>query len=150
MNVVKIAVAITLVAFVTILAGSSIRACGETADVAHEQFGPRALLKKYEWFKEASASLDAKRANLDAAHHRQQSLIDSYDKAARSKWSREDREQYNLWESEETGMAASYNQLAAEYNAKMAEINWKFANAGDLPQGADRVLPREYREYVTK
>lgn len=119
---------------------------GEAADVAHEQLGPRALLKKYEWFKDASAALDSKVANIAAAHRRQRSLVDSYEGKSRPKWSREDREQFNLWESEEAGMVASYNNLASEYNAEMVKANWRFANVGDVPAGG-APLPREYREY---
>ena len=37
---------------------------GEAAEVAQEEFGPRALLKKYEQFKDQSAMLDKKVADI--------------------------------------------------------------------------------------
>jgi hypothetical protein len=74
----------------------------------------------------------------------------TYAKLERQKWPREDREQYNVWSSEVAGVKASYNSLAAEYNAAMAKFNWRFANAGDLPKGADKPLPREFKTYVNQ
>ena len=121
----------------------------EAADVAQKELGAKALLKKYEWFKDAAAQLDAKRANLKAAEARMASLKAEYGHEPRTRWAREDREQYNLWETEVNGLVANYNSLAADYNAAMAKINWRFCNAGTLPAGADVVLPREFRNYVT-
>src|SRR4051812_6824001 len=46
------------------LVGSACGLIGETAQVAKEQFGPRATLVKYEWFKDAAAQLDKKRADI--------------------------------------------------------------------------------------
>lgn len=126
------------------------RACStveEAADVAQEQLGPRALLKKYEWFKTAASELDAKLANLKAYERKMGDLVKAYGDTARVKWSREDREQYNLWSSEVAGLTANYNSLAAEYNAAMSKINWSFTNVGQLPAGASGVLPREFRKY---
>jgi len=121
---------------------------GETAQVAKEEFGPRAMLAKYEWFKDASATLDKKRADVEVYQTRMASLENSYGKQTpRTGWAREDREQFNVWSSELAGVKASYNSLAAEYNAGMAKFNWAFANAGDLPRRADVPLPREYKPY---
>lgn len=47
---------------------------GEAAKVAQEQFGPEALLSKYEWFKDASAGLDKKQADLGVYQARLKSL----------------------------------------------------------------------------
>ena len=116
--------------------------------MAYDEFGPRALLKKYEWFKDAAAQCDAKLASLKAYDARQQSLKDSYAGDKRQSWSREDREQMNLWEQEKAGIKASYNVLAAEYNSQMVKFNYRFCNAGDLPQGANQPLPREFKPYV--
>jgi len=116
---------------------------GEAAAVAREELGPRALLKKYEWFKNASASLDRHRANLDAYKQRLASLKESYGEEPRSKWDRTDKEDWNQWHTEALGILATYNGLAAEYNAQMSKINWRFTNVGDLPEGQTEVLPRE-------
>lgn len=124
--------------------------CGETAEVAHQEAGPKALLNKYMWLKEAHAQLDKKQADIKVYQSRLQDMEDSYKDQPRSKWAREDREQYNTWSSEVAGVKAGYNELAAQYNAKMSEVNWKFTNVGDLPKGATEVLPREYAPYVEK
>lgn len=130
-------------------------ACNEAAQVAQEELGPRALLRKYEFLKECHAQLDKKQADIKVYDARFANLKATYtdDKGKpipRIKWAREDREQSNMWEAEYAGIVASYNDLAATYNAKMAEVNWRFTNIGDLPAGADEPLPRAYVPYDTK
>ena len=115
--------------------------------VVDQELNALELLRKYEWFKDASAQLDKKQADLKAYQSRLISLKNSYEGISRVEWSREDRQQYNLWESEIAGVKASYNSLAAEYNSQMVKINWSFANQGSLPQGATNPLPREYKPY---
>jgi hypothetical protein len=126
------------------------RLCSEAADVAVDEAGPRALLKKYQWFKDASAQLDKKQADVKVYEARFKSMEESYKGHQRIEWAREDREQYNLWTSEVAGIKASYNGLAAEYNAAMVKINWAFCNKGELPKGAEQPLPREYKPYITQ
>lgn len=122
----------------------------EAAKVTQEQFGPRALLAKYEWFKDASAQLDKKQADITVYESRMKGMDTTYKSVDRIKWPREDREQYNIWSSEVAGVKAGYNGLAADYNAQMAKFNYAFTNVGDLPKGADKLLPREYRTYTTQ
>ena len=105
-------------------------------------------MDKYEWFKDASAQLDKKVADIQVYQSRLVDLNETYRSVPRQAWPREDREQYNVWSSEVSGVRTSYNSLAAEYNAQMAKFNWRFANAGDLPKGADTPLPREYKPYT--
>lgn len=126
------------------------RLCNEAVDVAVDEAGPRALLKKYQWFKDASAQLDKKTADVKVYEARFKSMEEGYKGQRRSEWAREDREQFNLWTSEVAGIKASYNGLAAEYNSAMSKINWAFCNQGDLPKGAETPLPREYKPYVTQ
>lgn len=116
--------------------------------VAQEEFSPRELLRKYEWFKDAAAVLDKKAADIQVYESRITQMQATYEGQPRSSWPREDREQMNVWASEVAGVKASYNTLASEYNSAMSKFNWRFTNAGDLPQGADRTLPREFRTYV--
>lgn len=119
----------------------------EAGQITQKEFGPRSLLEKYEWFKNASASLDSHRANLEAYKDRLNSLKESYSDVTRSQWSRTDKEDWNQWHTEALGIVATYNRLAAEYNANMAKFNWKFTNTSSLPQGITQVLPKEYQEY---
>lgn len=146
----KIFGAIALICIVLIPLSYIIGWCGEAAQVAQEEFGPRELLRKYEWFKDAAAQLDAKRATIGTLESRQKALVDGYGNSPRSQWAREDREQVNIWVSEVAGVKASYNLLAAEYNAQMAKFNWRFTNTGDLPAGATVPLPREFKPYLTE
>lgn len=120
---------------------------GEAADVAKEEFGPRAMLQKYEMFKDMSAQLDKKKADISVYKQRLTNLEESYEGESRRNWDRIDKEQMNQWNLEVAGVIASYNSLAAEYNAQMSKFNWKFANKGDLPKGATEPLPREYKPY---
>ena len=120
----------------------------EAAQVARQELGAVALLKKYQWFKDASAQLDKKLADIKVYESRFAALKEAYGDEPRSKWAREDREQFNIWSSEVAGVKASYNSLASEYNSAMAKINWQFAEVGHLPLGADKPLPREYKPYV--
>lgn len=128
----------------------SCRCADEALDVAHEEYGPRASLKKYEWFKDAAAALDAKVADIKIYEVRVNGLQEQYGDQPRSTWAREDREQYNINVAELAGLKASYNSLAADYNSQMSKINWSFAEVGKLPPGATKALPREYKPYVEK
>jgi len=119
---------------------------GEAATVAQKELGPSALLRKYEWFKDAAAQLDKKQADIKVYEKRVENMRKDYDGKPRSEWDRTDKEQLSVWESEKAGVVASYNSLVAEYNSQMSKVNWRFANAGDVPAGASP-LPREYREY---
>lgn len=132
-----------------------LRACGfvggalnNAEKVARKEFYPEALLRKYEWFKDAAAALDQKIATISVYQKRLDSLAEAYKGKRRGEWPRDDREQFNLWRSELDGIRASYNELAAEYNAQMVKFNWRFTNVGDLPPGASNPLPREFKPYV--
>lgn len=123
---------------------------GEAAVVAREEFGPRALLEKYGWFKDAAATLDKKRADLGIYDRRFSEMAADYGGKPRSEWAREDREAANVLRAEADGVRLSYNRLAAEYNAAHAKFHWRFADVGMLPQGATVPIPREFAPYETK
>ena len=132
------------------IVGNGLQWFGGAQQVAHEEFGARAMLDKYTMFKDQSAALDAKLASIKVYEGRMKGMDETYKGTSRLKWPREDREQYNVWSSEVAGVKASYNTLASEYNANMAKFNWRFANKGMLPEGATTPLPREYKPYVEK
>ena len=118
----------------------------EGASVAQEELGPRALLEKYAWFKNAAASLDKKSADIALYKQRVADFEASYGATPRHEWDRTDKEEWSQINAELLGVRASYNSLAADYNAQMAKINWAFANAGQVPAGGEP-LPREFRVY---
>lgn len=59
--VLKVVGLITIVAAVIGVIGFGFNLIGSTAEVAQEQFGAKAALAKYEWFKNASAQLQKNR-----------------------------------------------------------------------------------------
>lgn len=125
--------------------------CGavdNAAQVAKKEFYPDALLRKYEWFKNASAELDKKIADISVYSNKIKSMREEYKGEKRSSWDRTDKESFNTWEQELAGIKASYNGLSAEYNSQMAKFNYKFCNVGDLPPGSTNPLPREYKPYI--
>jgi hypothetical protein len=122
----------------------------EAAGVARTEFGPKAMLARYNWFKDAAAAIDSRDASIKVYERRFASLKEAYAGKARTEWSREDREQANLWEQEMAGIISARNALAGEYNSAMAKAQWKFTNVGDLPAGADVPLPREFKPYLVK
>ncbi len=119
-------------------------------NTAYEEFKPEELLRKYEWFKDASSQCEQKLATLKTYESRFENLKQAYgaDSLKRKNWERTDIEQWNIWQSEYLGVKASYNDLAAEYNAAMVKFNYRFCNAGQLPQGAEIPLPREFKPYL--
>lgn len=145
---IKVIITLFVLGTLASVIGYSLGWFGEAAKVAQEEFGPRAMLNKYEWFKDAAAQLEKKQADITVYDGRLKAMNETYKDLARQKWPREDREQYNVWASEVAGVKASYNMLAAEYNAQMTKFNWRFANIGDLPKGADKPLPREFKPYT--
>lgn len=130
--------------------GFLISSLGDTLTTAQQQFAPSALLKKYEWFKDAAAQCDQKLATLKTYESRFQSLTDSYAGVERRAWDRADKEQWNIWQSEYLGLKASYNDLASQYNSQMSKFNYRFTNVGDLPAGATEPLPREFKPYLVE
>ena len=127
--------------------GNSLGWFNEALQVTNEEFGPKAMLQKYEWFKDSSAQLDKKRADIQVYQQRFTALKESYGDTPRKDWDRTDKESFNQWNVEVAGVIASYNSLAAEYNSQMAKFNWRFAETGQLPSGAEQPLPREFKPY---
>lgn len=132
------------------LIATSCRYANDASDTLYEETKASTLLKKYEYFKDVAAALDAKIASITVLENGIKSFKDEYEGQPRSKWAREDREEYNLKSEELAGLKLSFNTLAADYNAQMAKINWAFCNVGTLPKGATQPLPRDYKQYLTQ
>lgn len=120
----------------------------ESGQVAREEFNPRETLRKYEWFKNAAAELDRKRADISVMQKSLDELERSYAGTKRADWAQSDRAEQAQLIAELNGLRSSYNDLAAQYNAAMSKINYAFANIGQLPQGAKEPLPREFKAYI--
>ena len=70
---------------------------GEVAIVAKQEFGAKAMLKKYEWFKDASAQLDKKLEDIEIYKFRTNSMEKIYSDISRKDWDRDDKKQNNHW-----------------------------------------------------
>ena len=113
--------------------------CKDAKETAYKEFKVSTLLKKYEYFKDLSAAIDKKRADIEVY----QTEISSYNKD-------DDKFYIEQRKSELLGIIAMHNQLCAEYNSAMSKFNYRFTNVGDLPEGAVEPLPREYKPYINK
>lgn len=120
----------------------------ESGQVAREEFNPRVALRKYQWFKDAAAELDRKRADISVSQKSLDALEKSYAGTKRADWAESDRAELAQLTAELNGLRSSYNDLASQYNAAMAKANYAFANVGQLPQGAKEPLPREFKAYI--
>jgi hypothetical protein len=124
------------------------RLADDAADTTVKQFAPSAMLRKYEWFKDTAAALDAKKADIDVYTARLTATEQTFGADAAS-WRRDVRENVAQERAEIAGIKASFNSLAAEYNAQFAKFNWSiFERFGDAPRGAREALPREVKPYV--
>ena len=133
-------IVITLLSFVCIvLVFTSLRFCDNAVDVAYKEFNTGTLLKKYEYFKDLSAAIDKKRADIEM-YQTEISQMSGNDK--------DDKFYIQQRKSELLGIIAMHNQLCSEYNSAMSKFNYRFTNAGDLPASNLEPLPREIKPYI--
>ncbi len=111
--------------------------CSNGAQVAMKEYSPSAMLKKYEYFKDMSAAIDSKRANIDL----QRQALEMY--------SREDPN-YQITQAELLGIISIHNDLCSEYNSAMSKFNYRFCNKGTLPESNLTPLPKEMKPYINK
>jgi hypothetical protein len=131
----------TIILFIIIFSGISLFSgmCSSGTKVVQKEFSPEALLSKYEYFKNISAAIDKKRADINM-YQEEISTMSVEDK--------DDKFYLQQRKSELLGIISIHNELCAEYNAQMSKFNYRFTNVGDLPQGATVPLPREFKPYI--
>ncbi len=112
---------------------------GDGCNTVKEQFQPSALLKKYEYFKDLSAAIDKKTADIQMY----QQEISSYKVG-----DKDDKFYIEQRKSELFGIISMYNTMCSEYNSAMVKFNYSFCNAGTLPATNLTPLPREYKPYI--
>jgi hypothetical protein len=105
----------------------------EAVGVARDEFGPKAVVRKYEWFKDAWTQLQAREANIRERRTQLAALDDAYKGVPRGQWDRVDKQTWAQISAEISGMVAAYNDLAAEYNANKSKATFNFAEMG-LPE----------------
>ena len=94
------------------------RMADNAAETAFKEFSPEAMLRKYEWFKDAAATLAAKKASIEVYKNKQRDMVEMYGDTPRKDWDRVDKQTYSQWGAEVAGVIASYNGLASEYNSQ--------------------------------
>ena len=94
--------------------------CADTASVITKEFSPSSLLKKYEYFKDLSASIDEKRATIEVYKSQISGIKD------------QEGFQYQQTQAEMIGLISMHNSLCKEYNSGMSKFNYSFCNKGTL------------------
>ena len=117
----------------------AVTSCSDAGQTVYNEFKASSLLKKYEYFKDLSAAIDKKRADIEMYQSEIETLTD-----------KDDSFYIQQRKSELLGIITMHNQLCSEYNSAMSKFNYRFTNAGDLPAGAVTPLPREYKPYINK
>lgn len=112
---------------------------GDATNVAKQEFSATAMLKKYEWFKDASAQLEKKFSDITVYESNIKIMQEEYAGTERKDWDRLDKQQFNQWRTELAGIKSSYNDLSAEYNAQSSKFNWK-GFEGDIPIEYNQLL----------
>jgi hypothetical protein len=150
-GIIVLLIVLTVLGFVCHVTGKASELAHGAIDnagvVVKRELYPEALLRKYEWFKNASAELDKKQADISIYTNKIKAMREEYKGEKRSAWDRTDKESMNIWEQELAGIRASYNGLAAEYNAQHSKMNWAFCDIGKCPPGSTNPLPRTYKPY---
>jgi biopolymer transport protein ExbB/TolQ len=113
----------------------------KSATVVANELAPETLLKKYEYFKDLSAAIDKKKADIQVYKEEIEFQRDNLADA-------EDKEYLRQKTTEMMGIITAHNQLCAEYNSAMSKFNYAFANTGQLPQSNMQPLPREMKPYI--
>lgn len=99
---------------------------GGAAGVAQKEFSAEAMLKKYEWFKDASHQLDKKSKDVDI-------YIDRVDELkSLGLTDRFSRQELFQLQSELAGVKGSFNILCEEYNAQSTKFTWDKFKTSEL------------------
>ena len=118
-------------------------------DTQYEQYNDKAVLKKYELFKNMAAQLSATKASIGVLDSAIKNLESQYTGVARKDWPKDDRIMWGQKNDERSAIILGHNELAGQYNSAMAKDNYRFANTGMMPNGATEPLAREYAAYIT-
>lgn len=99
---------------------------GGAAKVAQKEFSAETMLKKYEWFKNASNQIEKRSKDIQIYAIKQESMcVGQTDRLA--------REQCMMWAQEVAGIKSAHNSLVAKYNSQASKFNWAAFNADNIP-----------------
>lgn len=135
--------------FVTLILGMIFGWFGEAAEVAQDEFGPKAMLKKYEWFIDQASSIEKMDQDIQMFENRMSNVDSSYVAygADKSKWAPHVQVTYNRERQQArddlTAVASQRNNLVREYNAQSEKFNWRsFETRLDKPR-------EKFQEYAS-
>jgi hypothetical protein len=105
--------------------------CGEAAEVAQDTYGPKAAVRKYEWFKDKAHNIKNYEAQIVTAKR----AVDQFKEEAgpRTGWSSEDKTEASRLAAVAHGLKNQRNSVAAEYNAAAAKATWSAFKTDDIP-----------------
>lgn len=109
----------------------------EAGQVAKEEFGARAALKKYEWFVDQSNRIKKMDEDIKLFENRRNGVESKYKTYGKepAKWPPDVRVSYNREISQAkddlTAIASQRNSLVQEYNAASEKFNWAPFNTRD-------------------
>ncbi len=121
----------------------------EAAQVAQEEFGPRAALDKYEWFIEQSTRIEKMDQDIKLFEGSAEAVDKQYaGYGDQTKWSPDIRLQYNRAKQQSRddliAVVSQRNNLVREYNGASQKFNWS-------PFQTDPKKPKErFHEYTTR
>ena len=130
--------------FIILITFASLISCRyqrDAEDTVFNEFKASTLLKKYEYFKDLSAAIDQKKAEI---------IVYESELANMTLVDKDDKFYYQQRKSELLGLVSIHNDLCAQYNSAMSKANYNFTNIGSLPQGATEILPREVKPYINQ
>jgi hypothetical protein len=121
---------------------------GEATNVAQKEFGPNAMLQKYEWFINQANGIEKMDRDIVLFEGRVKGVDDQYKGygSDMSKWPPHIQVQYNSARQQArddlVAIASQRNNLVKEYNAQSEKFNWK-------PFQSDPRKPKErFHEYI--
>ena len=121
---------------------------GEAAKVTQEEFGPRAALKKYEWFINQANAIEKMDQDIALFENRIKQVDEEYSQYGndKAKWPLHTQVMYNerkkTVQDDLVAVVSQKNNLVREYNAQSDKFNWKLFET-------DPRKPKEhFHEYV--
>lgn len=107
---------------------------GDAAQVAKQEFGPKAALKKYEWFVNQAESLKRSEANIKINEAQISQMQTDYQSTPLPQWPRDAREELARLKQVRTDLVMNYNRDVADYNAQSEKFNWEpFRSEAGVP-----------------
>jgi hypothetical protein len=144
----KIFFVLLVISIVTSVIGYALGWFGEAAEVAQEEFGPRAALEKYEWFINQANGIEKMDQDIALFESRVKSVEEQYAGygSSMSEWPPHIQAQYNRERQQARedllAVASQRNNLVRDYNAQSEKFNWKpFQTKPDKPK-------ERFHEYV--